>query len=92
MKFSARRPAFLPAIRSQLKVRTQPNFNVVESEVGHSNGGSMCAEFRKLTFDAPAYTRKVDLRVANALSAFGATVQKITGDIRHLASQKEMEE
>jgi adenylosuccinate lyase len=38
------------------------------------------------------YTRKVDLRVANALSAFGATVQKITGDIRHLASQKEMEE
>jgi len=38
------------------------------------------------------YTRKVDLRVANALSAFGATVQKIGSDIRHLASQKEMEE
>jgi adenylosuccinate lyase len=38
------------------------------------------------------YTRKVDLRVANALSAFGATVQKIAGDIRHLAAQKEMEE
>jgi len=37
------------------------------------------------------YTRKVDLRVANALSAFGATVQKIAGDIRHLAAQKEME-
>jgi adenylosuccinate lyase len=36
--------------------------------------------------------RKVDLRVANALSAFGATVQKITGDIRHLAAQKEIEE
>jgi adenylosuccinate lyase len=34
------------------------------------------------------YTRKVDLRVANALSAFGATVQRITGDIRHLASLK----
>jgi adenylosuccinate lyase len=30
------------------------------------------------------YTRKVDLRVANALSAFGATVQKIGSDIRHL--------
>lgn len=30
------------------------------------------------------YTRKVDLRVANVLSAFGATVQKIAGDIRHL--------
>ncbi|KAL8793864.1 MAG: hypothetical protein Q9195_003590 [Heterodermia aff. obscurata] len=38
------------------------------------------------------YSRKVDLRVANALAAFGATVQKITGDIRHLANQKEMEE
>lgn len=38
------------------------------------------------------YTRKVDLRVANAISAFGATVQKIGSDIRHLASQKEMEE
>jgi adenylosuccinate lyase len=38
------------------------------------------------------YTRKVDLRVANALSALGATVQKIAGDIRHLAAQKEMEE
>ncbi|KAL9102443.1 MAG: hypothetical protein Q9163_002404 [Psora crenata] len=38
------------------------------------------------------YTRKVDLRVANALASFGATVQKITGDVRHLASQKEMEE
>jgi adenylosuccinate lyase len=32
------------------------------------------------------YTRKVDLRVANALSAFGATVQNIGSDIRHLVS------
>lgn len=38
------------------------------------------------------YSRKVDLRVANALSSFGTTVQRITGDIRHLASAKEMEE
>lgn len=38
------------------------------------------------------YSRKVDLRVANALSSLGATVQRITGDIRHLASAKEMEE
>ena len=45
-----------------------------------------------LTGLVTAYTRKVDLRVANALAAFGATVQKITGDIRHLANQKEMEE
>jgi adenylosuccinate lyase len=45
-----------------------------------------------LTRFVAAYTRKVDLRVANALAAFGATVQRITGDIRHLASQKEIEE
>ena len=32
------------------------------------------------------YTRKVDLRVANALGALGATVQRITTDIRHLAN------
>jgi adenylosuccinate lyase len=38
------------------------------------------------------YTRLVDLRVGNALAEFGAVVQKITGDIRHLAAQKEMEE
>ncbi|TVY32526.1 Adenylosuccinate lyase [Lachnellula subtilissima] len=38
------------------------------------------------------YTRLVDLRVGNALSEFGDVVQRITGDIRHLASQKEMEE
>src|SRR6266542_1964412 len=43
------------------------------------------------TISTQTYTRKVDLRVANALSAFGATVQKIAGDIRHLAAQKEME-
>ncbi|KAH6679039.1 putative Adenylosuccinate lyase [Halenospora varia] len=38
------------------------------------------------------YSRKVDLRVANAMAALGDTVQRITSDIRHLASQKEMEE
>ncbi|TVY57480.1 Adenylosuccinate lyase [Lachnellula cervina] len=38
------------------------------------------------------YSRLVDLRVGNALSEFGDVVQKITSDIRHLASQKEMEE
>jgi adenylosuccinate lyase len=38
------------------------------------------------------YSRKVDLRVGNAMSAFGSTVQKITSDIRHLAAQKEIEE
>lgn len=37
------------------------------------------------------YTRKVDLRVANALSAFGATVQKICSDIRHLVRLTDFE-
>jgi hypothetical protein len=46
---------------------------------------------RCYSISTQTYTRKVDLRVANALSAFGATVQKIAGDIRHLAAQKEME-
>ncbi|KAI1878805.1 hypothetical protein JX265_002982 [Neoarthrinium moseri] len=38
------------------------------------------------------YTRKVDLRVANAIAGLGATVQQITSDIRHLANLKEVEE
>lgn len=38
------------------------------------------------------YTRKVDLIIANAISGLGATAQKITGDIRHLAAWKELEE
>lgn len=38
------------------------------------------------------YTRKVDLRIANALSALGSTAQRIAGDIRHLAHLKEVEE
>ena len=38
------------------------------------------------------YTRKVDLIIANAIAGLGATAQKITGDIRHLAAWKELEE
>lgn len=38
------------------------------------------------------YTRKVDLIVANAIAGLGASAEKITGDIRHLAAWKEMEE
>ncbi|SPO02154.1 probable adenylosuccinate lyase [Cephalotrichum gorgonifer] len=44
------------------------------------------------TVSTQTYTRKVDLRVANALSAFGATAQRIAIDIRHLAHMKEIEE
>jgi adenylosuccinate lyase len=38
------------------------------------------------------YTRKVDLLISTAISGLGATAQKITGDIRHLAAWKEIEE
>jgi len=38
------------------------------------------------------YSRKVDADVISALSSFGATCQRIGGDIRHLAATKEMEE
>ncbi|KAM3504451.1 hypothetical protein MY11210_008349 [Beauveria gryllotalpidicola] len=38
------------------------------------------------------YTRKVDLMVANAVAGLGSSAQKITGDIRHLAHWKEIEE
>jgi adenylosuccinate lyase len=41
---------------------------------------------------AQTYTRKVDLVIANAVAGIGATAQQICTDIRHLASQKEMEE
>ncbi|KAH0536238.1 adenylosuccinase ade13 [Glutinoglossum americanum] len=38
------------------------------------------------------YSRKVDLDISNALASFGATCQRIGGDIRHLAMLKELEE
>lgn len=57
--------------------------------------GAKCDELNKIlcekagfpkcySISTQTYTRKVDLRIANALSAFGATVQKIGSDIRHL--------
>ncbi|KAI4219059.1 MAG: hypothetical protein LQ349_008469 [Xanthoria aureola] len=38
------------------------------------------------------YTRKVDLRIANALSAFGASAIRVATDIRHLAHDKILDE
>jgi adenylosuccinate lyase len=38
------------------------------------------------------YTRKVDLIIANAVAGLGSSAQKIAGDIRHLATFKEIEE
>jgi adenylosuccinate lyase len=38
------------------------------------------------------YSRKIDVDVLNALGSFGATCERIGGDIRHLAMFKELEE
>lgn len=55
----------------------------------------LCAKagFEKCySISTQTYTRKVDLRIVNALSAFGATAERVATDIRHLANMKEMEE
>jgi len=49
----------------------------------------------RVSFECPslfADAVKVDLRVANAVCALGATAERICSDIRHLANLKEMEE
>ena len=92
-------------VRDGLKFRgaqgttgTQASFMTI-----FDNDGAKIDELNKILcekFGFPAcysistqtYSRKVDLRIANALSAYGATVQRIASDIRHLAAQKEMEE
>ncbi|KAI9658716.1 MAG: adenylosuccinase ade13 [Bathelium mastoideum] len=38
------------------------------------------------------YSRKIDADVINALASFGATCERIGGDVRHLAMFKEIEE
>ena len=38
------------------------------------------------------YSRKIDVDVAHAFASFGATVQRIGGDIRHLCMLKELDE
>ena len=38
------------------------------------------------------YSRKIDVDVVHALASFGATCERIGGDIRHLAMFKELEE
>ncbi|OMP83758.1 Adenylosuccinate lyase [Diplodia seriata] len=44
------------------------------------------------TITSQTYSRKVDADIVNALGSFGATCERIGGDIRHLASFKELEE
>ena len=38
------------------------------------------------------YSRKVDLRVCNALASFGATAERVANDIRHMAHDKVLDE
>lgn len=55
----------------------------------------LCEKFGfKACYDVSTqtYTRKVDLIVGNAVAGLGSSAQKITGDIRHLAHWKEIEE
>ena len=44
------------------------------------------------TITSQTYSRKIDVDVCHALGSFGATCERIGGDIRHLASFKELEE
>ncbi|KAL8699206.1 MAG: hypothetical protein Q9201_006134 [Fulgogasparrea decipioides] len=44
------------------------------------------------TITSQTYSRKLDVDVGHALASFGATCQRIGGDIRHLATFKEIEE
>ena len=44
------------------------------------------------TISSQTYSRKIDVDVANAFASFGATCQRIGGDLRHLAMIKEVEE
>jgi adenylosuccinate lyase len=91
----------IEAVRAALRFRgaqgttgTQASF----LEIFHNDGAKvdqlgeiLCKKAgfeRTYSISTQTYTRKVDLRVANSLSAFGATVQKIGSDIRHLVSPK----
>ena len=44
------------------------------------------------TITSQTYSRKVDIDIVNALGSFGATCERVGGDIRHLAMLKELEE
>lgn len=92
-------------VRKELKFRgaqgttgTQASFLEV-----FQNDAAKCDELNELLckkFNFPScydvstqtYTRKVDLIIANAVAGLGSSAQKITGDIRHLANWKEIEE
>ena len=51
------------------------------------------AEFKSaFTISSQTYSRKIDADIINALGSFGAACERIGGDIRHLATFKELEE
>ncbi|EFW19892.1 adenylosuccinase ade13 [Coccidioides posadasii str. Silveira] len=47
---------------------------------------------KAFTITSQTYTRKVDTNIINYLGEFGATCERVGGDIRRLAAMKEMEE
>ena len=67
--------------RDHAKVQALDEF--VTKRAGFEKSYDVCSQ---------TYSRKVDARIANAYSSFGATCQRIGGDIRHLAAFKEIEE
>lgn len=92
-------------VRSELKFRgaqgttgTQASFLEVfqgDSAKCDKLNELLCAKFgfpSCYEVSTQTYTRKVDLIIANAVAGLGSSAQKITGDIRHLAHWKEIEE
>lgn len=63
------------------------NVERLDELVTEKAGFDKCCDISSQT-----YSRKIDVDVSNAYSSLGATCQRIGGDIRHLASFKEMEE
>ncbi|KAJ0338818.1 hypothetical protein COL922a_005137 [Colletotrichum nupharicola] len=106
LKFQARDLKNIETQRKELRFRgamgttgTQASF----MEVYHGDGEKidklnerLCelAGFETGVYDisVQTYSRKVDLDVSNAIAGLGATAMHITNDLRHLATQKEIEE
>ncbi|KAF5021782.1 hypothetical protein F66182_6157 [Fusarium sp. NRRL 66182] len=84
------------------QVRSELKFRGAQANIFNGDSAK-CDQLNELLcnkFDFPScydistqtYTRKADLIIANAVCGLGATAQKIAGDLRHLATWKEIEE